>query len=72
MRVLLLSAVVCFSSLSTVLSSSAGFVSEEGVAYPGGDLEARLPDGDSQILRLYVFGLSGLNDYGSAMLCCKI
>ena len=65
MRVLLFSAVVCFSSLSTVLSSSAGWVSEEGVAYPGGDLEARLPDGFSQIFRSYVVGPSGLKDYGS-------
>ena len=31
-----------------------------------------LPDGYSKILRLYVFGPSGLNDYGSATLCCKI
>ena len=34
--------------------------------------KARLPDGDSQILRLYVFGPSGLKDYGSATLRCKI
>ena len=33
---------------------------------------ARLPDGDSQILRSYVFGPSGLKDYGSATLRCKI
>ena len=32
----------------------------------------RLPDGDSQILRLYVFGPSGLKDYGSTTLHCKI
>ena len=32
----------------------------------------RLPDGYSQIIRLYVFGPSGLMDYGSAMLRCKI
>ena len=32
----------------------------------------RLPDGDSQILRFYVFGPSGLKDYGSATLHCKI
>ena len=31
-----------------------------------------LPDGDSRILRLYVFGHSGLKDYGSATLPCKI
>ena len=34
--------------------------------------QAWLPDGDSQILRLYVFGPSGLKDYGSATLRCKI
>ena len=31
-----------------------------------------LPDGYSQILRSYVFGPSGLKDYGSATLRCKI
>ena len=35
-------------------------------------VKARLPDGDSQILRLYVFGPLGLKDYGSATLRCKI
>ena len=35
-------------------------------------IKARLPDGHSQILRLYVFGPSGLRDYGSATLRCKI
>ena len=35
-------------------------------------LTARLPDGDSQILRLSVFGTSGLKDYGSATLHSKI
>ena len=34
--------------------------------------KAWLPDGYSQILRLYVFGHSGLKDYGSATLRCKI
>ena len=34
--------------------------------------KAWLPDGSSQILRLYVFGPSGLRDYGSATLRCKI
>ena len=36
--------------------------------------ESGLPDGYSysQILRLYVFGPSGLRDYRSATLCCKI
>ena len=34
--------------------------------------KARLPNGDSQILRLYAFGPSGLKDYGSATLRCKI
>ena len=34
--------------------------------------ESRLPDGDSKILRLYVFGPSGLKDYGSTTLCSKI
>ena len=29
-------------------------------------------EGDSQILRLYVFGPSGFKDYGSATLRCKI
>ena len=31
-----------------------------------------LPDGYSQIFRLYVFGPSGWRDYGSATLRCKI
>ena len=31
-----------------------------------------LPDGYSQIFRSYVFGPSGMKDYGSAMLRCKI
>ena len=30
-----------------------------------------LPGGDCQMFRLYVFGPSGLKDYGSAMLRCK-
>ena len=34
--------------------------------------QAWLPDGVSQILRLLVFGPSGLKDYGSATLHCKI
>ena len=34
--------------------------------------QAWLPNGYSQILRLYVFGPSGLKDYGSATLRCKI
>ena len=34
--------------------------------------QAWLPDGYSQIFRSYVFGPSGLNDYGSATLRCKI
>ena len=34
--------------------------------------EPRLPDGDSLILRSYVSGPSGLKNYGSAMLRCKI
>ena len=36
------------------------------------DVSPRLPDGDSQILRLYVFSPSGLQDYSSATLRCKI
>ena len=36
--------------------------------YPG----TWLPDGDSQIFRLYVFGPLGLMDYGSATQRCKI
>ena len=31
-----------------------------------------LPDGYSQLLRLYDFGPSGLKDYGSTTLHCKI
>ena len=40
----------------------------------GGEREGDtwLPDGYSQILRMYVFGPSGLKDYGFAMLRCKI
>ena len=34
--------------------------------------KAWLPDGDSQMFSLYVFGPSGLKDYGSATLRCKI
>ena len=34
--------------------------------------QAWLPDGYSQIFRSYVFGPSGLKDYGSATLRCKI
>ena len=34
--------------------------------------QAWLPDGSSQIFRLYSFGPSGLKDYGSATLHCKI
>ena len=34
--------------------------------------KAWLPDGYSQIFRSYVIGPSGLKDYGSAMLRCKI
>ena len=34
--------------------------------------QAWLPDGYSQTFRLYVFGPSGLMDYGSTMLRCKI
>ena len=34
--------------------------------------QAWLPDGYSQIFRLYAFGPLGLRDYGSAMLRCKI
>ena len=33
---------------------------------------SRLPDGDSKIFRLYLFGTLGLRDYGSATLPCKI
>ena len=36
------------------------------------NLKARLPNGYSQIFRICVFGPSGLKDYGSAMLRCKI
>ena len=32
----------------------------------------RLPDGNSQIFRLYAFGHSDLKDYVSAMIHCKI
>ena len=34
--------------------------------------EPGLPDAYSQIFRLYVFGPSGLKDYGSTTLHCKI
>ena len=39
---------------------------------PALNLHSCLPDGYSQIFRLYVFGPSGFLDYGSATLCCKI
>ena len=35
-------------------------------------VQAWLPDGYSQIFRSYAFGPSGLKDYGSATLHCKI
>ena len=35
-------------------------------------VQAWLPDGYSQIFRLYVFGPSGLKDYGSTTLRCKM
>ena len=35
-------------------------------------VQAWLLDGFGQILRLYVFGPSGLKDHGSATLRCKI
>ena len=38
----------------------------------GGRPGTWLPDGYSRILRLYVFGPSGSEDYGSATLRCKI
>ena len=42
-----------------------------GTLYP--DLyKAWLPDGYSQIFRLYAFGPLGLKDYGSATLRCKM
>ena len=37
-----------------------------------GAIPAWLPNGDGQIFRLFVFGPSGLKDYGSATLRCKI
>ena len=44
-----------------------------GVKFPiSPSRDAVLPDGYSQIFRLYVFGPSGLKDYGSATLRCKI
>ena len=49
---------------------------QRGSIHPGAPLQGRirawLPDGCSQILRLYVFGHSGMKDYGSATLCCKM
>ena len=39
---------------------------------PAAGIRARLPDGDSRISMWYVFGPSGLKDYGSATLRCKI
>ena len=47
-------------------------VAAEALEHEAGVLHPRLPDGKSQILRLYVFGPSGLKDYGSATLRCKI
>ena len=46
-------------------------VAPDAVKHDSGE-KARLPDGYSQILRSYAFGPSGLKDYGSAMLHCKI
>ena len=60
------------------LAARAGAVVEGDVAAEApsrvevAEPEAWLPDGDSHILRLYVFGPSGLKDYGSATLRCKI
>ena len=51
---------------TVVDGGSGGEHSDDGMR------SVRLPDGYSQIFRSYVFGLSGLKDYGSATLHCKI
>ena len=56
--------------LVVVLDASP--VRNGALAGPAGPSSSRLPDGYSQILRLYVFGPSGFKDYGSATLRCKI
>ena len=58
-----------FPSLSLPLSGVERATERLADGWTGG---AWLPDGDSQILRSYVFGPSGLKDYGSATLRCKI
>ena len=50
-------------------TATATLVKVVPVSAPPG---AWVPDGNSQISRSYVFGPSGLKDYGSATLCCKI
>ena len=56
--------------LAALLALGTGVVlAGEGL---GLGVAAWLPDGDSQILRVYAFGPSGLKDYGSAILRCKI
>ena len=56
---------------SRILGSSFHFSGEETFASHGNS-HPWLPDGYGQILRLYVFGPSGLKDYGSMALDCKI
>ena len=59
------------SDLSVVVAECSAVIPETAEAMEG-LLRSVLPDGDSQISRLYVFGPSGLLDYGSATLRSKI
>ena len=59
-----------YDGLVASIASKINLGSGKGGATPS--QQAWLPDGYSQISRSYVFGPSGLRDYGSATLRCKI
>ena len=60
------------SQLILQINISPKFSSVQIISAISIGMESWLPDGYSQIFRLYVFGHSGLKDYGSDTLRCKI
>ena len=70
-KVMIPPALPLWESDPRILGSSFHFSGEETFASHGNS-HPWLPDGYGQILRLYVFGPSGLKDYGSMALDCKI
>ena len=60
------------SKMNLECGPTAATVKHEAFCIRWKGFQAWLPDGDSQILRLYAFGPSGFKDYGSATLRCKI